>query len=202
MKGIMKDALILFAITLIAGFCLGAVHEITLEPIAKAQLEANTKTFQEVYPEAASFGLNDQLAQAAQDIAGDLAGQGFGSVTVDNVQEALDASGNVIGYLITSSSSEGYGGTVQVAVGISNDGTLTGIGFLDISETVGLGMNAQNPEFKDQYAGKAAQVFEVTKTGATADNQINAISGATVTSNAVTGAVNAAVYFFENCIAQ
>ena len=63
-------------------------------------------------------------------------------------------------------------------------------------------MNAQNPEFKDQYAGKTAQVFEVTKTGATADNQINAISGATVTSRAVTGAVNAAVYFFQNCIAQ
>ena len=63
-------------------------------------------------------------------------------------------------------------------------------------------MNGQEPEFKDQFSGKAAQTFEVTKTGAMADNQINAISGATVTSSAVTGAVNAAVYFYENCVAQ
>ena len=202
MKGIVKDAVILFVITLIAGVCLGAVHEITLEPIAQAQLAANTATYQEVYPDAASFTVNEELTGAIETSAEEIAGQGYGSVTVDSVQEALDASGSVIGYLITSTSTEGYGGSIQVAVGITNEGSLTGIGFLSISETAGLGMNAQNPEFKDQYAGKTAQVFEVTKTGATADNQINAISGATVTSRAVTGAVNAAVYFYQNCIAQ
>ena len=63
-------------------------------------------------------------------------------------------------------------------------------------------MNAENPEFKDQFAGKSLQTFEVTKTSPSADNQIAAISGATFTSSAVTGAVNAAVYFAENCIAQ
>ena len=194
MKGIVKDAVILFIITLIAGVCLGAVHEITLEPIAQAQLAANTATYQEVYPDAASFAVNEELTGAIETSAEEIAGQGYGSVTVDSVQEALDASGSVIGYLITSTSTEGYGGSIQVAVGITNEGSLTGIGFLSISETAGLGMNAQNPEFKDQYAGKT--------TGATADNQINAISGATVTSRAVTGAVNAAVYFYQNCIAQ
>ena len=186
MKGIVKDAVILFVITLIAGVCLGAVHEITLEPIAQAQLAANTATYQEVYPDAASFAVNEELTGAIETSAEEIAGQGYGSVTVDSVQEALDASGSVIGYLITSTSTEGYGGSIQVAVGITNEGSLTGIGFLSISETAGLGMNA----------------FEVTKTGATADNQINAISGATVTSRAVTGAVNAAVYFYQNCIAQ
>ena len=54
MKGIMKDAFLLFVITLVAGACLGAVHEVTLEPIAKAQLAANTATYKEVFPEAAS----------------------------------------------------------------------------------------------------------------------------------------------------
>ena len=53
MKGIMKDAFLLFVITLVAGACLGAVHEVTLEPIAKAQLAANTATYKEVFPEAA-----------------------------------------------------------------------------------------------------------------------------------------------------
>lgn len=48
MKGIMKDAAILCVITLIAGFALGLVHEVTLEPIAAAQLAANTATYQEV----------------------------------------------------------------------------------------------------------------------------------------------------------
>ena len=97
MKGIIKDAVFLFIITLIAGVCLGAVHEITLEPIAQAQLAANTATYQEVYPDAASFDTNEELTQAIGTSAEEIAAQGYGSVTVDSVQEALDASGNVIG---------------------------------------------------------------------------------------------------------
>ena len=71
-----------------------------------------------------------------------------------------------------------------------------------LAETAGLGMNAQKPEWKAQYGGKNVDAFAVTKNGASADNEINAISGATITSNAVTGAVNAAVYFAKNCMAQ
>lgn len=82
------------------------------------------------------------------------------------------------------------------------DGTVSGIEFLTITETAGLGMNAQKPEWKAQYAGKNVEEFSVTKSGASADNEINAISGATITSNAVTGAVNAAVYFARNCMTQ
>lgn len=202
MKGIMKDAAILCVITLIAGFALGLVHEVTLEPIAAAQLAANTATYQEVYPDAAGFQISDELRSAVDSCGEDISSQGYGNVTVDAAQEALDADGNVIGYLITSTSTDGYNGTIQVATGITAEGQITGIGFLSISETPGLGMNAENPEFKDQFAGKSLQTFEVTKTSPSADNQIAAISGATFTSSAVTGAVNAAVYFAENCIAQ
>ena len=202
MKGIMKDAAILCVITLIAGFALGLVHEVTLEPIAAAQLAANTATYQEVYPDAAGFQISDELQSAVDSWGEEISSQGYGNVTVDAAQEALDADGNVIGYLITSTSTDGYNGTIQVATGITAEGQITGIGFLSISETPGLGMNAENPEFKDQFAGKSLQTFEVTKTSPSADNQIAAISGATFTSSAVTGAVNAAVYFAENCIAQ
>lgn len=202
MKGIMKDAAILCVITLIAGFALGLVHEVTLEPIAAAQLAANTATYQEVYPDAAGFQISDELQSAVDSCGEGISSQGYGNVTVDAAQEALDADGNVIGYLITSTSTDGYNGTIQVATGITAEGQITGIGFLSISETPGLGMNAENPEFKDQFAGKSLQTFEVTKTSPSADNQIAAISGATFTSSAVTGAVNAAVYFAENCIAQ
>ena len=63
-------------------------------------------------------------------------------------------------------------------------------------------MNADKPEWKGQYAGKNVDSFTVTKNGASAENEINAISGATITSNAVTGAVNGAVYYVKNCLAQ
>mgnify|MGYP000134521773 FL=1 len=63
-------------------------------------------------------------------------------------------------------------------------------------------MKASEPEFKDQYSGKPAAAFEVVKTAPTADNQIQAISGATITSSAVTNAVNAAVYFVQNCLSE
>ena len=66
----------------------------------------------------------------------------------------------------------------------------------------GLGMKAKEPDFKDQFNGMKAQKLEVTKTDATADNQVQAISGATYTSKAVTGATNAAIYFVENCVGK
>ena len=203
MKGIVKDAMMLFLITLIAGALLGAVHEVTLEPIAKAQQEAANATYREVFPEATNFVTTDALTAAVADSADEIAAQGFGSVSVDSAMEAQDESGNVIGYMITATSAEGYGGDVQISVGIDADGKLTGLGCLTLSETPGLGMRAQEPEFKDQFPGKStAETFEVTKTGATADNQVQAISGATITSSAVTGALNAAAYFVNNCIAQ
>ena len=197
MKGILKDAAILFVITLVAGLCLGAVHEVTLDPIAKAQEAAATKTYKEVFPEAAKFEQTDELTAADEILA-----QGFGNVSVDDAQVAEAEDGSVLGYLITASSTEGYNGLVQISVGITSEGNLTGLGFLSISETPGLGMKAKEPDFKDQFNGMKAQKLEVTKTDATADNQVQAISGATYTSKAVTGATNAAIYFVENCVGK
>ena len=63
-------------------------------------------------------------------------------------------------------------------------------------------MNATQPEWKGQFADKTVESFSVTKSGASADNEIDALSGATITSNAVAGAVNVALYFVNNCVAQ
>ena len=201
--GFMKDALILFAITLVAGACLGGVYEVTKEPIAIAEQAAKEAAFRTVLPDAASFEVdeNDESGIRASANA-DIAGMGFGNVTVDESAIALDASGSPIGYVVTTTSKDGYGGAIKVSVGILADGTVNGIEFLTLAETAGLGMNAQKPEWKAQYAGKNVDAFAVTKNGASADNEINAISGATITSNAVTGAVNVAVYFAKNCLAQ
>ena len=74
------------------------------------------------------------------------------------------------------------------------------MGIREINDTPGLGLKAKEAGFRDQYVGKNADSLTVTKTGASEDNEIDAISGATVTSNAVTNAVNAALYYLHNCM--
>ncbi len=199
--GFMKDALILFAITLIAGACLGGVYEITRGPIEAAELAAKEDAFRTVLADADSFKLDDYSA-ALEKANADVAGLGFGNVLVDECATGVDASGSPMGYVVTSTSKDGYGGNITVSVGITAEGEVKGIEFLTIGETAGLGMNATQPEWKGQFAGKTVESFSVTKSGASADNEIDAIGGATITSNAVTGAVNAALYFVNNCVAQ
>ena len=199
--GFMKDAVILCAITLVAGACLGGVYEMTKAPIDAANLAAKEAAYRTVFPDAASFDAGD-LADKIPAASEEIAGLGYGKVSVDEAVTANDASGAAAGYVVTATSNDGFGGAITVSVGIQSDGTVNGIEFLTLAETAGLGMNAQKPEWKGQFAGKKADVFSVTKDGASSDDQINAISGATITSRAVTNAVNAAVYFVDNCLAQ
>ena len=200
--GFMKDALVLFAITLISGICLGGVYGLTKEPIEKAAMASKMGAYQTVFADAADFQMSDDLTAAVKNSSEQISSLGYGNITVDDAVEAVDGSGNVIGYVISSTSKDGYGGAISLSAGISLDGTVNGIEFLSITETAGLGMNADTPEFKAQYAGKQLESFTVTKSGASADNEIDALSGATITSNAVTNAVNAAVYFVNNCVTK
>ena len=199
--GFMKDAVILFAITLIAGLCLGGVYGITKEPIAKAEAAAKIAAYKEVLPEASDF-VEDGMAEKIAASAEDLMGQGFGNVYIDSAAQAVDASGAAVGYVVSSTSKDGFGGEVKLSVGINGEGKVTGIAFLSLAETPGLGMNATGDEFKGQFAGKNAEALAVTKTGFPAENEIQAMSGATITSEAVTNAVNAAIYFVNNCAAN
>lgn len=197
--GFMKDALILFAITLVAGCCLGGVYEITKAPIEAATKAATMEAYKEVLPAAETFdetGMDEKIAASADE----LMSQGYGNVYIDAAAAALDASGNSVGYVVSSTSKDGYGGEVKISVGIDGEGTVTGIAFLSLSETPGLGMNAENDSFKGQFAGKNADKLTVTKTGSAGEDEIQAMSGATITSEAVTNAVNAAIYFAKNCI--
>ncbi|MCI9164174.1 MAG: RnfABCDGE type electron transport complex subunit G [Lachnospiraceae bacterium] len=198
--GFMKDALILFAITLVAGACLGGVYEATKEPIAAANLAAKEAAYRTVLPDAVSFE-SDDMTEVIAGANSEVSGLGYGNVTVDEAAIALDGSGTPMGYVVTTTSKDGYGGAITVSVGVLADGTVNGIAFLTLAETAGLGMNADT-DWKNQYAGKNVDAFAVTKNGASGENEINAISGATITSNAVTGAVNTAVYFAKNCLSQ
>ena len=190
-KQMIKDSLILFAITLIAGLLLGGVYAITKNPIARTQEDKKNEAYQAVFTDAAEF---TEVADAA-DAQQVLADAGYTKDRIDEVKAATDADGKTLGYVMTITSSEAYGGKLQLAMGIRMDGTVNGISFLSLSETIGLGMEAKKPEFQEQFAGKHVEQFAYSKTGATADNEIDALSGATITTNAVTNAVNAGICY-------
>ena len=114
------------------------------------------------------------------------------NATVDEVCTAGDE-----GYVITTTDKDGFGGNIQITVGIKKDGTINGVSILSISETAGLGMKATEPSFYNQYVNKKADKFVVSKDGGDGE-QIDALSGATITSRAVTGAVNAALGYYQN----
>ena len=81
-----------------------------------------------------------------------------------------------------------------MTVGITNDKTVKGISYLSLSETPGLGMRASEEGFKNQFSDKSVDYFKYVKTGKSADNEVDALSGATITTNAVTHGVNGAIY--------
>ena len=197
MKGMIKDALILFAITLIAGLMLGVVNDITKEPIAQQEQKAKNEACQNVFAVADSFEAQE-LADSAQ-IEQVLTDAGISGADVDELMAAKDASGALLGYVITVTDHEGYGGDIQFSMGITNEGTLNGISLLSISETAGLGMRA-GEVLVPQFADKNVSKFTYTKTGATADSEIDAISGATITTNAVVNGVNAGLAYFDKIL--
>ena len=175
MKNLIKDAAILLIITLFSGLILGFVFQITKEPIALAEEKAAREAYSEVFPCALSFEPEENaqtqiLAQDALWVEG-----GFDGVSIDHVLRALDKDGTLLGYVLTVTSHEGYGGDITFTMGIANDGTLNGISILDISETAGLGMKAEEV-LKPQFAEKNVPVFtdrtteiSPTSAGETAD---------------------------------
>lgn len=194
-KTIIKDALILFLITVIAGFGLGAVHEITLEPIAAADEQAQQDAYRAVFEDADSFvelpGFTTETAtQAALE-------SGYPEDTIENCVQAVDADGNLLGYVINATDPNSYGGDVTLSLGVRVDGTVNGYSITTINDTAGLGMKAKEESFSSQFENKQVDMFVVTKTGATSDDEIDAISGATITSDAVTSAVNAGLSYYR-----
>lgn len=196
MKSMIKDAAILLIITLFSGLILGLVYQITKEPIALAEEKAAKEAYAEVFPEAADFEMLELAVPEDETWYAGWVNSGFEGVDIDNALAALNESGNRIGYVLTVTSHEGYGGDITFTMGITNDGTLNGISILSISETAGLGMKAESV-LKPQFANKNVASFTYTKTGAMNDSQIDAISGATITTNAVTTAVNGGLYYFQ-----
>lgn len=196
MKNMLKDAAVLLLITLVAGLALGFVYQITKGPIALAEEKAAKEAYAEVFPGASDFEEEELLWPEDASWQGTWEENGFGAVTIGNSLKALGTDGGLLGYVLTVTSHEGYGGDITFTMGIALDGTLNGISILDISETAGLGMKAESV-LKPQFTNKNVPSFTYTKQGAASDSQIDAISGATITTNAFTNAVNGGLYYFR-----
>lgn len=194
---IIKDAMALTLITLVAGAALGAVHGITKEPIARQEALTKAEAYKEVFEEANDYSTVEMTDELAGQLRDSLDSEGYQAQSIDEIVEAVDGSGASLGYIITVISSEGYGGDIKFTMGVQSGGTMNGISILSISETAGLGMRANTDEFKSQFVGKNTDKLVYTKNGASADNEIDALSGATVTTNAMTNGVNAGLCAFR-----
>lgn len=175
-----KVVAVLTCITVLSGLVLGYFYQLTKEPIARQTLQKEQEAYLAVFPDADGF---DPI---------DWKGTNPEGASIDKLFSAKKGS-EILGTVVCVTSHEGYGGDIGLVVGVAEDGTTTGISFLSLSETAGLGMNAQQPSFKDQFSHKKADSFQVVKGEGAGENEISAISGATVTSRAVTNAVNAAL---------
>lgn len=191
MKSMIKDATILFVITLISGLLLGVVNEVTKEPIAIQQAKRKNEACKEVFQDATDFRALE-LSMPETEKGGEKA-----AATINDVSQAVGDDGTVLGYVLDITTHEGYNGDIQFTMGIRMDGTVNGISLLSIAETPGLGMKAEEV-LKPQFAEKKVGQFMYTKAGATMAEEIDAISGATITTNALVNGVNTGLNCFKN----
>lgn len=172
LKDYLVPTLVLFVICFVATLLLGMTNSVTAPIIEKLAIETEIKSRQTVFPDAVSFGEAKISADGT------------------SVVEALDAQGKKIGYVVVNST-KGYGGDISVMTGVDAEGKVTGVNILSHAETAGLGANATTEKFRNQFINLVAGIT-VSKDKA-GENSIDALTGATITSRAVTDAVNAAI---------
>lgn len=174
-EDIIKPVGVLLAICIIIPLALSVTNKVTAKKIAELENENSKKNMQSL-------------------------------VSADDFEKCSDGGidyytaikgGDTAAYIFTESA-KGYGGDVSVMTAVKPDGTVAGVAILDVSgETPGLGQNAAKESFYSQYAGLKKGV-SLLKNGAKAENnEVDAVTGATITSTAVTRAVNAALDDFE-----
>lgn len=182
---ILKLGAILCAITFTVALVLALGNLATADRIQALSEQAQNEARQLVLSSATTFE------------AVNVDGLGDGDYKIVTSVFEGKASDATVGYAI-GVNPNGFGGAIDMIVGISSDGKVTGIHIINHAETPGLGSKALEPKFKDQYNGKsAAGPLTVIKNGTPKDNEIVAIAGATISSNAVTEGVNAAVKVYQ-----
>jgi electron transport complex protein RnfG len=161
----LRLALTLLLISAVVAGLLGLTNYVTADKIATLTAEKTAASMQEVLPSDSYTELSYTGSEA-------------------NVAAVYEAEN---GYVVEVTPS-GFGGTIDMVVGIGTDGTVTGVSIISMSETSGLGANASKDSFRSQYVGKSGELA-VSKDG----GEIDALTGATITSRAVTSGVNTAL---------
>ena len=175
---IIKPVAVLLAICIIIPLALSLTNKITKDKIAELDEKNSRETMADLI-EADNFTEYE-----------------FGENEFNYYTAVKD--GNIIGYIFKTAE-KGYGGDVSVMTAVNTDGTVKSVAILDVSnETPGLGQNAAKESFYSQYADKKSGI-SLVKNGAESDkNEVNAVTGATITSTAVNKAVNTALKQFES----
>lgn len=176
LKEILVPTVSLFLICAVATALLGMTNSVTEEKIKEVAAETSAKARLKVCENAESFEEKTDKDGNAYFVA-------------------KDKGGNTVGYAVTTED-KSYGGKIEVMTGLSADGKITGVEILAIDDTPGLGMNAKKDSFRNEYVGKSG-ALTVSKS-ASADSEIQALTGATITSNAVTRCVNKATEIYKN----
>ena len=166
-KDYLKPVITLLVICIIVGAVLAAVNSVTAPRIEANELEAANATYYAALPEA------DTFTEMECDISG-----------VTHVLKADNGSG----YVITAAS-RGYNGDVPAAAAFSGEGTILRVIMMENSETPGMGQKVTESSFEDQFTGLKAE--EITL------EDIDAVSGATISSRAAVNAINLAIQAFN-----
>ena len=190
MKEIIKLGLVLLSICVIAALALGFTNEGTKDKIDFNIKEANRLARIEVFPQATDFIMLAERKSSTfeNDAATDLIES---YPLISDIYEAQNEQGEKLGYIITTRP-EGYGGGIDVIVGFTLEGQITGMRVGDHQETPGLGAKATGEDFYSQYENLLAngQISVKKDTVAEGENAVQAITSATITTVAVTDGVN------------
>ena len=191
MRDMIRPTLVLFLICLIVGGAMAFTNAATADKIQQRIVEESEKARKSVMPNADSFeAINMENIQKADE-----------ADRFATVKEAYAAKkdGNMVGYVFLAVP-DGYAGSVNIMVGIDLKGFVSGVEIGDNKETPGLGSKAKEPGFKSQYNNKNFDVINVVKRKAQSDDEIQAISGATITSKAVSLGVQQASWLADALI--
>ncbi len=180
LKEVILPALTLFLICFVSAFLLAGTNSITADKILENQLAQAKEARKLTFASASEFSEEKEITLSKKSVL---------------FSEALDSSGNKLGYVFTAEN-QGYGGSVKVMTAIDNSGkVLSSVVLSADDETPGLGQNATKEQFIGQFKDKTGP-FAFVKSGGSG-NEINGITSATITSKAVIACVNDALEAFK-----
>ncbi len=196
-----RPVVVLTTIAIIAGLALSGVYAMTKDTIEAQHRAAQAASYLVVCPGAESFEVSEEIDAAIESLGGGVYGSDFGRATINEGYVGVDADGNPVGYVVNVTSADGFDGDISLALGVNADGVVNGISFTELNETPGMGMRCGEPDFMDQFNGVSASRFRLNKAGgSTADDEIDSVSGASISSGAVVNAVNAGLDFLQSVL--